>query len=181
MSSEPQSQLTNRNMRIITPRPTYLLEQIHTRPLCHEPTVHHKKQQRTDPPSSGAKFRDHNPIKWGQNMRSHPDADFYSWLQTVFDVQRTTTDLHRSGTLKSEDFLALVQTESGTGNLKPSDIAELRQEHDKLADRVETRATERSTLEHALAAAVDGAYGLSSEQRDLVRTTAPPRTPLYTD
>ena len=43
------------HIRIITPRSTNLLEQLHTTPLCHEPTVH---QEATT----------HRPtIKWGQN------------------------------------------------------------------------------------------------------------------
>jgi hypothetical protein len=80
MRPKPRSQLPHRNIRIITPRSAYLLKQLHTRPLCHEPTVHHKKQHHQHPALGGAKIRYHNPIKWGQNRRSHsPTTRLGDW------------------------------------------------------------------------------------------------------
>ncbi|MEQ1651810.1 MAG: hypothetical protein ABL897_04920, partial [Hyphomicrobium sp.] len=107
------------------------------------------------------------------------DSSLADWLGQFWDFRSLPTALRQASLLDSDGFIAAVRAAlPRRQSLTPTQLRQLR---DAFADTAEpARAARRELLAHerALAAMVERAYGLTSEEVALMWRTAPPRMPL---
>jgi Eco57I restriction-modification methylase/TaqI-like C-terminal specificity domain len=106
------------------------------------------------------------------NAATTATDDFNLWLKSEFGLTRDVPD-----SITSEQLLIRVR---GAKNvLSVSDTARVRSEHQQFSDILTVTATELQKSEARIAQLVEDAFGLSALERALLRSTAPPRTPVY--
>ena len=105
--------------------------------------------------------------------------DALLWLRVTHGVERPGRTLDDPAGLDADAFLEGVRKKGTSRRLSPAAVGELSRAHAEWRSAREARRAAALPLERALAAAVEEAYGLSDAERELVRRTAPPRTPLY--
>ena len=98
--------------------------------------------------------------------------DFRTWLQHQLGLDVEI----RSGT-SVEDVAAA--TKKARLRVSVQDLRQLRDQHAMFSSVVKPYAAFIAAGEVAIADAIETAFGLSSEQRHLMRSTVPPRTPVY--
>ena len=106
-------------------------------------------------------------------------ADLVRWLASEFGVTKPGRALSAPGALSTEDFLDQVKKRRprGSARLKPAALRELKDAHRDLRTPMLSRAATLRRIELRLSELVNSAYGLSPEDVDLVRRTAPVRMP----
>jgi SAM-dependent methyltransferase len=91
MRLEPASQLADRHIRLDPTRPADLLEQLHLRPLRHEPTVHDKQANQADPPQPGGATTGEHTQQSRQPLRfRHHAMNRWNWPTQPKDVDPET-------------------------------------------------------------------------------------------
>lgn len=105
--------------------------------------------------------------------------DAVLWLRVEHGVESPGRTLDDPAGMEADAFLEGVRKKGASRRLSPAAVGALSRAHGEMRAAREARRAEALPLERALAAAVEGAYGLSEAERELVRRTAPPRTPLY--
>ena len=106
-------------------------------------------------------------------------CDALLWLRVEYGVETPGRTLDDPMGLGAESFLEGVRKKGASRRLSPAAVGALSRAHAEWRAGREARRAEALPLERALAATVESAYGLSETERELVRRTAPPRTPLY--
>jgi hypothetical protein len=102
------------------------------------------------------------------------------WLATEFGVATPGQKLEEFATLGEAAFIEEVRKRraKAVGKLSPAALKALRDGYREQATPVQQRAGEALALERRLADLVNHAYGLTSEEIDLLWRTAPPRMPI---
>lgn len=100
-------------------------------------------------------------------------------LRLQYGVAKPGNALAEFGSLDGEAFVQDVvrRRPRAAGKLKPSDLVELRELHETESAQFLKRLQEIATWERTLSDLVNEAYGLTPEEIDLVKKTAPPRMP----
>jgi hypothetical protein len=112
-------------------------------------------------------------------VRSSDRLDFATWLRVEHNVVEPGRHLLNAGSLGLDDFLSEMRTRGGHERLSPGLVTELSAVHqDAVASTIRQESLVHA-LECSIADVVEEAYGLDEWQRQLIRETAPPRTPLY--
>ena len=102
-----------------------------------------------------------------------------NWLKFGFGVKTPPRSLSQPMALSTEAFVAEVTAamRSAKRRVGPLDPRELAQEHTQYAAAQRQRAARILVLEREVCALVISAWGLGAEDVELLRRTAPPRTP----
>jgi hypothetical protein len=114
------------------------------------------------------------------NERRQRRDELLAWLRTEFNVVRPGRALTDPAHLVGLDELIDEVKARGRGEITSAKLAALTREHEMLVVDGSASLTKSRRLEQVIADAVEVAYGLPADQRALLRSTAPPRTPLYT-
>lgn len=105
--------------------------------------------------------------------------DALLWLRREYGVEEPGRTVDDPASMSLDDFLDGVRKKGSASKLSLAATSDLSRAHAEMRAARESRQAESLPMERALAEAVEAAYGLSEEERQLVRQTAPPRTPLY--
>ena len=102
-----------------------------------------------------------------------------NWLKFGFGVKTPPRSLSQPMALSTEAFVAEVTAamRAAKRRVGPRDPQELAQEHTQYAAAQRQRAARILALEREVCALVISAWGLGAEDVELLRRTAPPRTP----
>jgi hypothetical protein len=104
------------------------------------------------------------------------------WLRVEHDVSRPTLRLQTVLELTSDEFIAEVKKARGKRkSLTSSALQSLRDEYAQTIEPARAVGERMLALEEEVAESVYRAYGLTSDEIDLIHRTAPPRMPLSTD
>lgn len=111
----------------------------------------------------------------GQEAR----RDTLDWLRVEFGVEKPGQKLEDFATLGPDTFVDEVRKRrpKGEGRLTPGALHDLKSGYAEMSGPVREARTEAADLERKLSDLVNGAYGLTAEDVDLLRKTAPPRMP----
>ncbi|MGE0308162.1 MAG: DNA methyltransferase [Acidimicrobiia bacterium] len=101
------------------------------------------------------------------------------WLRSECNVVRPGSRLGNPNVLLSADDFIEEAKKHGRFERTSAAVTALRREHGVLATAMTGALAAEEGLERQIAAAVEAAFGLNEEQAQIVRDTAPPRTPLY--
>jgi hypothetical protein len=107
--------------------------------------------------------------------------ELLNWLRLELGVDQPGQRLAAFADLTTDDFVAEVRKRrpKGAPRLTPKAITELTETHRHYTDPERARAAKVRALERELSNLVNRAYGLSDDEIDLLRRTAPPRTPQW--
>ncbi len=113
----------------------------------------------------------------GQEAR----RDTLDWLRIEFGVEKPGQKLTDFATLGPDAFVEEVRKRrpKGEGRLTPGSLRELKDGYAEMADPVQRANTEARGLERRLSDLINGAYGLTPEEVELLWKTAPPRMPRF--
>jgi len=100
-------------------------------------------------------------------------------VQDDFGVQQLGRKLAAPHLLSTADFVTEVKRRrrKGMDRLRPGELADLKKEHEALRVPLLARAQQSADAERRLSDLVNQAFGLTPEDVELVRRTAPPRMP----
>ncbi|MDP9380181.1 MAG: hypothetical protein M3Q29_08525 [Chloroflexota bacterium] len=103
------------------------------------------------------------------------------WLRTEFGVESPGQRLEELVSLDSDAFVEEVRRRRprSQGRLTPAALADLRAGYAEQATPMRDRRTKATALERRLSDLVNAAYGLTPEDVQVLRATAPPRTPPF--
>jgi hypothetical protein len=107
--------------------------------------------------------------------------DFLDWLRVEFGVEKPGQKLEAFADLDPDAFVGEVRKrrpKSG-GRLTPASLRDLRSGYEEGAAPVREARAEAAELENRLSDLVNETYGLTSEEVDLLWSTAPPRMPRF--
>ena len=106
-------------------------------------------------------------------------SNFLAWVQDDFGVQQLGRKLAAPHLLSTADFVTEVKRRrrKGMDRLRPGELADLKKEHEALRVPLLARAQQSADAERRLSDLVNQAFGLTPEDVELVRRTAPPRMP----
>jgi hypothetical protein len=106
--------------------------------------------------------------------------DTIDWLRTEFGIETPGQKLEAFATLDETAFVEEVRKRrpKAAGKLTPGALRALRDGYAEQAAPVQQRHIEALQLERRLADLVNQAYGLTSEEIELLWRTAPPRMPV---
>lgn len=111
--------------------------------------------------------------------------DMLDWLRLEFGIQKPGQKLQDFAALDSDTFITEVRKrlpkEKGRGaaRLSPATLRDLRDAYEESASPVKAARLEAAKLERRISALVNEAYDLSAEESELLKSTAPPRTPPF--
>jgi len=111
--------------------------------------------------------------------QQHTVRNILDWLKIEHDIIEPSTKLENPTDLGSDAFIA--EAKKLRGKKKPLSLAglrSLREEHERTIVPAQALAREASGLEHQVSDLVNAAYGLTSEEVQLMWETAPPRMPI---
>ena len=113
----------------------------------------------------------------GQEAR----RDTLDWLRVEFGIEKPGQKLEDFAALGPDAFVEEVRKRrpKGEGRLTPGPLRDLRDGYAEMANPVHRAKPEAASLERKLSELVNKAYGLTDEEVDLLRRTAPPRMPEY--
>jgi hypothetical protein len=102
-----------------------------------------------------------------------------TWLLSEFGIDAPGQKLDAFATLTLDSFLAEVRKRRprGASTLTPKEVSALRSAHVEYTPQLRQLGQETRRLERRLAALVNNAYGLTSEEVQFMWETAPPRMP----
>jgi hypothetical protein len=104
---------------------------------------------------------------------------FLDWLRIEFGIDKPGQKLEEFATLDSDGFVQEVRKRMPKGTrLTPALLATLRATFDEHVTPMRQGRAEALALERLLSDLVNQAYGLTSEEIDLMWKTAPPRMPV---
>jgi hypothetical protein len=111
--------------------------------------------------------------------RREATRDILTWLRTEFGIETPGQKLEAFATLTPDGFLAEARKRRlrGASTLTPREVSALRSTHAEYAPQIHQLEREANALEQRLATLVNNAYGLTSEEVELMWETAPPRMP----
>jgi hypothetical protein len=101
------------------------------------------------------------------------------WLRIEHDIEKPSLKLQSPVELDTDTFVAEVKRLRG--KKKPLSVAalkSLRDEYSRTIEPARSLTAESRSLEHQLSDLVNAAYGLTSEEVQLMWDTAPPRMPI---
>ena len=134
-------------------------------------------------------------VKWGQWVRAEAEAQvrellsvadersvaqalFLDWLRMEHGIDSPSRRLGEPFALSSDELVAEVRRARGKRRpLSAAALRSLREEHARTVVPVAARLREAEVAERELAGLVCDAYGLTPEEVELIRQTAPPRMP----
>ncbi len=107
--------------------------------------------------------------------------EMLDWLRVEFGVQKPGQKLQEFAALGSDAFVEEVRKRrpKAASRLTPAGLRELREGYAETATPVYEGKTEAAGLERRLSDLVNEAYGLTSEEVELLWSTAPPRVPRF--
>jgi hypothetical protein len=107
--------------------------------------------------------------------------DTLDWLRVEFGVGKPGQKLEDFATLHADAFVEEVRKRrpKGEGRLTPSSLRDLRSGYEEGAAPIREARAEAAHLERRLSDLVNESYGLTSEEVDLLWSTAPPRMPRF--
>ncbi|WP_166398170.1 Eco57I restriction-modification methylase domain-containing protein [Rubrobacter marinus] len=115
--------------------------------------------------------------------RSEQEArrDLLDWLRVEYGVEKPGGKLEDYARLEPDAFVAEVRKRrpKSEGPLTPARLKALRAGYEETAEPVREGRTEAARLEARLSELVNAAYGLTTEEVDLLWSTAPPRMPRF--
>jgi hypothetical protein len=101
------------------------------------------------------------------------------WLRHEFGIVKPGRALAGLGALNSDGFISAVRDALPKAHkLSAAKIAELKREHSKMIEPIRKAQTEIFTIERNLSDLINAAYGLTSDEVQLMWKTAPPRMPF---
>jgi hypothetical protein len=110
--------------------------------------------------------------------RSAAQALFLDWLRMEHGIDSPSRRLGEPFALSSDELVAEVRRARGKRRpLSAAALRSLREEHTRTVVPVAARLREAEVAERELAGLVCDAYGLTPEEVELIRQTAPPRMP----
>lgn len=110
--------------------------------------------------------------------RSVAQALFLDWLRMEHGIDSPSRRLGEPFALSSDELVAEVRRARGKRRpLSAAALRSLREEHARTVVPVAARLREAEVAERELAGLVCDAYGLTPEEVELIRQTAPPRMP----
>jgi hypothetical protein len=103
------------------------------------------------------------------------------WLRTEFGVEKPGQKLEDFAALDADAFVAEIRKRRprSEGRLTPAALKDLRTGYAEMATPVRKGQGEAAGLERRLSDLVNRAYGLTSEEVDLLWSSAPPRMPRF--
>lgn len=102
----------------------------------------------------------------------------HDWLHVEFGVTTPGRRLDAPSEIDPETFVSEVKKRrSGGSNLSAAELQRLRVEYEQTVRPLHAEARTALQLERDISDLVNGAYGLTSEEIDLLWRTSPPRTP----
>jgi hypothetical protein len=106
-------------------------------------------------------------------------ADLLDWLRDTHQIDPPGRILESFAQCDTETFLSEVKKRRprALGTLRPAALRELKQLHEAERFPMLQRAQRIAHLEKTLSTLVNEAFRLTPEELDLLRKTAPPRTP----
>ncbi len=112
------------------------------------------------------------------NQESHRDV--LNWLEVEQCIDKPGQKLEDFASLDEKEFIQEVKKRRPkvAGGLSPASLKEVQQVYNDYAPTIQNRKAESLQLEHRLSDLVNQAYGLTSEEIDLMWKTAPPRMPI---
>src|SRR5215210_4347489 len=113
----------------------------------------------------------------GQEAR----RDTLDWLRVEFGVEKPGQKLEDFAALGPDAFVEDVRKRrpKGEGRLTPGALRDLKSGYAEMAGPVQRARTEAAGLERGLSDLANEAYGLTTEDVDLLWSTAPPRMPRF--
>ena len=115
----------------------------------------------------------------GTSEQRDQRAALLDWLRVEFAVETPGDKLRAFDTLTDDAFVAEVKRRrAGAARVSPAELRRLRQAFAEAATPLQGIAYQMAARERAVSDAVMQAYGLTTEEVELVWRTAPPRTPL---
>jgi hypothetical protein len=107
--------------------------------------------------------------------------DMLDWLRTEFGVEKPGQKLEDFATLDADAFVEEVRKRRprSEGRFTPAALRDLRSGYTEMTTPVREDRAEAAKLERRLSDLVNQAYGLTSEDVDLLWATAPPRMPRF--
>jgi hypothetical protein len=106
-------------------------------------------------------------------------SEVLMWLFTEFGIIAPGQKLEAFATLPPDGFLAEARKRRprDTSTLTPKEVGALRSTHAEYAPQIHQLEREANGLEQRLTQLVNGAYGFTPEEVELMWETAPPRMP----
>lgn len=107
--------------------------------------------------------------------------DTLDWLRVEFGVEKPGQKLEAFASLDTDAFVEEVRKRrpKGEGRLTPASLRDLRFGYEEGAAPIREARAEATKLESRLSDLVNGAYGLTPKEVDLLWSTAPPRMPRF--
>ena len=107
--------------------------------------------------------------------------DALDWLRVEYGIEKPGQKLSNFAALTGDEFVEEVRKRrpKGAGRLSPAGLKELRAGYAELATPVREARAEAAKLEQRLSDLVNEAYDLTTEEVDLLWSTAPPRMPRF--
>jgi hypothetical protein len=101
------------------------------------------------------------------------------WLRVEQSIDKLGNKLEDFASLDCDQFVQEVKKRKPKdAGLTPKALKELREVYNDYAPNIQTHRAEALTLETQLSDLVNQAYGLTTEEIDLMWETAPPRMPI---
>jgi len=115
--------------------------------------------------------------KSGQQAR----RDMLDWLRTELGVEKPGQKLEDFASLDADAFVEEVRKRRprSASRLTPAALRDLRSGYTEMATPVREERAEAAKLERRLSDLVNRAYDLTSEEVDILWSTAPPRMPRF--
>jgi len=105
--------------------------------------------------------------------------ELLEWLRIELGIEKPGQRLAEYRSLTADDFATEIRKRrpKGARGLSPQDLSRLSEVHQEYAGPANARAARLRKLELRIAELVNKAYRLTAEDLELLRRTAPPRTP----
>jgi hypothetical protein len=104
--------------------------------------------------------------------------EFADWMRLVHGVKRMSGKMVVADELNDSEFVTELRQRVTRRDLTPAKLSELRAAHRQLLGVTSPFSVQNRALERTVANVVESEYGLDAHQRQLLRATAPPRSPL---
>jgi hypothetical protein len=105
-------------------------------------------------------------------------ASLHDWLRVEFGIEKPGQKLNEPHEIDSDEFVTeLKKRRPGKSTVSSAELQRLRDEYQAVIIPLQDDARRALTLEGEISDLVNGTYGLTSEEVDLLWQTAPPRMP----
>ncbi len=102
------------------------------------------------------------------------------WLRMEQGLEKPGQKLEEFARLTPDEWVAEIKKRrpKTAGTFRPAQLKAIREVYEDYAPAIQTRKAEALALEKRLSHLVNQAYGLTPEEVELMRKTAPPRMPI---